>query len=591
MSDPRLLLGPVLRYVDRHDATIWVETDRPCTVTVTVEPDPATGSDAGDAEGSARDRVVTENTWSVHGHHYALVQIRGLPAASVLPYRVHLDETPVWPEPESNRPPSVIRTLVGGKLRLAFGSCRRVAPFDEEGLAEFGADALAALAETMRHTPHERWPDALFMVGDQIYADEPSPELVDRLRSAHDPVPSGWEEVAGEVWDFEEYTWLYHESWTPEPVRWLLSTVPSCMLLDDHDLRDDWNTSAAWRERVTQEPWWRDRVVGAFGSYWIYQHLGNLSPTYLDRDELFAALRAGGDEAAHTAELDEFAWAADAQIDSTRWSFVRDFRDADDDDAGIVRLVAIDCRASRQLTNGPRAMVDDHEWDWVQAQALGRREHGTITHLLLGSTLPVLLPRGIHHVEGWNEAVAEGTHGRLAPILGERLRQFIDLEHWAAFRRSFGHFVELLRQVVASPQPPAGVLILSGDVHCSYVARAYLADTEHPGTVIEQLTMSPFRNPLPRALRWANSIVDYRLPLGVLRRMSRWVGVPDTGLDWNIDYGPNFANGVMTLVFDGRDARLEVDRAEHSHGVQHLARVADLPLCGRAVTGSATGQG
>ncbi|MGW1633884.1 hypothetical protein, partial [Streptomyces anthocyanicus] len=29
-------------------------------------------------------------------------------------------------------------------------------------------------------------------------------------------------------------------------VRWLLSTVPSCMIFDDHDVIDDWNTSAAW---------------------------------------------------------------------------------------------------------------------------------------------------------------------------------------------------------------------------------------------------------------------------------------------------------------------------------------------------------
>ena len=59
-----------------------------------------------------------------------------------------------------------------------------------------------------------------------------------------------------EIQNFEEYTWLYHEAWSAPAVRWLLSTVPSGMMLDDHDLRDDWNTSVSWRRWVTEQPWW-----------------------------------------------------------------------------------------------------------------------------------------------------------------------------------------------------------------------------------------------------------------------------------------------------------------------------------------------
>ena len=79
-------------------------------------------------------------------------------------------------------------------------------------------------------------------------------------------------------------------------VRWLLSTVPSAMLLDDHDLRDDWNTSLSWRRWVTAQTWWRDRVVGGYGSYWVYQHLGNLSPEQLAGDEVYAHLLATHDD-------------------------------------------------------------------------------------------------------------------------------------------------------------------------------------------------------------------------------------------------------------------------------------------------------
>ena len=46
---------------------------------------------------------------------------------------------------------------------------------------------------------------------------------------------------------FDEYTKLYLESWRDPEVRWLLSTVPSVMIFDDHEIIDDWNTSASWR--------------------------------------------------------------------------------------------------------------------------------------------------------------------------------------------------------------------------------------------------------------------------------------------------------------------------------------------------------
>ena len=50
------------------------------------------------------------------------------------------------------------------------------------------------------------------------------------------------------------------------------------MIFDDHDVHDDWNMSWRWVQEMRSKPWWEARIVGAFMSYWIYQHLGNLSP-------------------------------------------------------------------------------------------------------------------------------------------------------------------------------------------------------------------------------------------------------------------------------------------------------------------------
>ena len=238
-------------------------------------------------------------------------------------------------------------------------------------------------------------------------------------------------QIADEIQNFEEYTWLYHETWTPTAIRWLLSTVPTGMILDDHDLRDDWNTSRSWRRWVTQQAWWPDRVVGAYGSYWVYQHLGNLSPEQLDTDEVYARMLSIDDDAERTRYLDEVAWNADVDASTIRWSFYRDLGSAQHG----VRLVAIDSRCSRHLDPDDRRMVDADEWAWVCQEVLAPDQ--PYEHLVLASTLPFLTIPGVHHLEGWDEAIAEGAWGRPGKWFGEWLRQFLDLEHWPSFRASF----------------------------------------------------------------------------------------------------------------------------------------------------------
>ena len=211
------------------------------------------------------------------------------------------------------------------------------------------------------------------------------------------------------------------------------------MLLDDHDLRDDWNTSLSWRRWVTEQPWWRDRVVGAYGSYWVYQHLGNLSPDQLDGDEVYARMLAIADDDERTRVPRRGGVAAPTSTPSSiRWSFSRDLGGA----GRGVRLVAIDSRCSRHLDPDDRRMVDADEWAWVREQVLEPDQ--PYDHLVLASTLPFLMLPGVHHLEGWDEAISEGAWGRPGKWFGERLRQALDLEHWASFRASFPSSTDLL---------------------------------------------------------------------------------------------------------------------------------------------------
>ncbi len=537
VNGPELVLGPLLRHADEHSATVWVETSAACEVTVL-------GTSAP--------------TFEVFGHHYALVVLTGLDAGSALPYTVELDGATVWPEPGSAFPPSRVRTLpldsTDTTLRLVFGSCRNPSPDEAQGV-----DALVRYAHRMASLPERDWPQALLLLGDQVYADETSRATRRWLARRRDVT----EPPGTEVVHFEEYAHLYHETWSEPALRWLLSTVPVSMIFDDHDVRDDWNTSAAWREKMSRTPWWGQRLRNAFVSYWVYQHLGNLGPSELKADETASAVLASpGDKSDVLRALADAAADDPDGVRRVRWSYRRQL--------GRVRLLMIDSRAGRVLSGGRRAMLDDAEFAWVEDAA--ETDAAEVDHLLLGTSVPWLLPPAISHAESVNEAACRrpGLRGRIS----EALRQAIDLEHWAAFRESFDRLGRLVTRVATRERPPASVLVLSGDVHHSYVSAAHVASP--PAAPVYQLTCSPLHNQAPWPVRAAFSAAWWRVTERLLRARSRRAGVPPPDFMWSRVAGPCFDNAVMTVELTGRHA---VSVLEHS-GKDGLSEYARTPLTG-----------
>jgi hypothetical protein len=487
-------------------------------------------------------------TFSVGGHHYAIVAVRGLSPGDVHPYEVALDGVRRWPNAGS--PPSVIRPLRSGqKVSLAFGSCRVSAPQrppyalsgddDERGL---GVDALDALAVRLRAQPYDDWPDLLLLLGDQVYADEVSPAVAEFIRERRGVRQEPREQVA----DFEEYTQLYRESWTDPRLRWLFSAMPTAMIFDDHDLHDDWNTSEAWVRQMRAEPWWEERIVGAFMSYWIYQHLGNLAPDELAEDQLFREVTRSADG---TALLREFAIHASHQTDGSQWSYARGL--------GASKLVVIDSRAGRVLQDGRRSMLDEEEWQWLERQVTGE-----VDHLLLATSLPVLLAPALHDLEAWNEAVCAGAWGRRFVGLGERVRQRLDLEHWAAFAESFARLARIIRDVASGARgaAPATITILSGDVHHTYLARAWPTDATETKGLIYQVVCSPFRHPLQAGQRRTVKASMSRLAKVAARGLARSARAAIPKITWKLVEPPTFDNSVATLTLDGRSAELTIEK-------------------------------
>jgi hypothetical protein len=577
---PALVLGPMLRYVSETEATIWVETDRECRVEILGRAAP---------------------TFEVAGHHYGLVVIEGLAPGSEHEYQVALDGTACWPLPGDGFPPSVLRTLGEGRpARLAFGSCRvaeialenldrparrerarrqAAAPDDatEEAKKE-GTDALAACAAMLPGFPRDCWPDVLLMIGDQVYADEPGP-ATRRFIADHRADRRVASAPVGEVADFEEYCALYREAWSDPAVRWLFSVVPTAMIFDDHDMQDDWNTSASWRRDRTAQPGWDEHLASAYQSYWVYQHLGNLSPAELAGDETWGKVRGQGDAAPVLADL---AHRADQRAPGVRWSFARTFGAT----GGKVRVVVLDSR-SRRVVDGTRLMADEGEWRWLTEAVAGDWEH-----VVIATSVPPLLPRGIHTLEAWTERICDGAWGRRTAPLGEKVRRRFDLEHWPAFGMSFAQLEELLTslatgQRTAGGPPPATVTLISGDVHHSYLTAVDLPRITTPAadgpattagtpatpgppapagrpartSAVYQAVCSPFHQAMPPSMRGAQGLASTKVSGLIGTAAAALAGARVPKLKWHITAGPWFDNMIATLTYDGRKAVVRFDQA------------------------------
>ena len=385
----------------------------------------------------------------------------------------------------------------------------------------------------------EPWPDCLLLLGDQVYADE----VVARDARASSAAAATRREPPGEeVADFEEYTRLYREAWSDPDIRWLLSTVPSTMIFDDHDVHDDWNISEAWVRDIRAQAWWDERIVGAFMAYWIYQHLGNLAPPELAEEPLLAAMR--GRRGRRPAAARASRAQADREIAASRWAFHRDF--------GRSRLVVVDSRAARVLADGRRDMVDD-ERVGVDRRARprrlrppGHREHAAGVHARRASTTS---RRGTRR-----SAPAPGAARGVASASGSGARSTSSTGRRSSARSRA--MVELLRELSRRGRgdTPAGDrTLIGGDVHTAYVAEVSLGARQRQ----PRRTRSSARRSATRSTPRERRVVRLRrrtaAPRSATRGLARAAGVRPSARRLALPRaGPTFDNSIAVLELDER---------------------------------------
>jgi hypothetical protein len=232
---------------------------------------------------------------------------------------------------------------------------------------------------------------------------------------------------------------------------------------------------------------------------------------------------------------------------------------------------------SRRVVDGARLMADEAEWRWLTESVTG-----DFAHVVIATSVPPLLPRGIHTLEAWTERICGGAWGRGAARLGERLRQAFDLEHWPSFDASFRQLEELLTSLAAgrlSPRgaPPATVTLISGDVHHSYLTAVDLPRTAAPdgpavkASAVYQAVCSPFHQAMPPKMRYAQGLASSKASGLIGSAAAALAGARVPQIKWRITKGPWFDNMIATLTYAGLKAVVRFDQAVTDQAVTDQA--------------------
>jgi hypothetical protein len=267
-------------------------------------------------------------------------------------------------------------------------------------------------------------------------------------------------------------------------IRRLFAHVPVAMIFDDHDITDDWNLSREWEEMAYGHPFSRRIIGNALIGYLINQGWGN-RPEAFDTetlDAVRASLAEPGSDAhgaciKHLNRFDQWHYQWPTQPP----------------------LVVIDSRTHRWRSEisarQPSGLMDWESLTDLQQTLFG---HDAV---LLVSPAPIF---GVKLIEAIQ---------RVFTWLGKPL--LVDAENWMAHPGA----AQVILNIFRHPKTPEHFVVLSGDVHYSFVYDIELRGHER-GPDIWQLCSSGVRNAFPDRL------------LAVLDRGNRWLYSPNSPLNW-----------------------------------------------------------
>lgn len=471
-----LRVGPLVRAVNASSAVIWAELAQPCLVTLRAQ-----------LQASPGEQVTTSaRTTQVGGRFFVALQLKGLQPSAWYNYVFTTgdDEDSQVDLPIAAAFQQCFRTFDAGEqsttavpqaLRIAYGSCRKAIQPETDALVGFG-DWLMRNFEQREQV----WPHLLLLIGDQIYADEPSEEL---RRCAP--------QLGAEARTFADFASMYEYSWTKNAqVRQALAVVPTYMIFDDHEVTNNWNNDPMWRVEKLRAGM-EQVLIDGLVAYWVYQGWGNLD----DRDGQVTPLLDIMHRCAQSGEDALEALRARIKPDvyheaTLRWHYKI---------ASHPPIFVANARTERSTssTNRPdEVYAPMHIMSHLQMNELRVWLQTQTSNVpIVVSSVPAILPPVI----GLAEFVMGQRPGFSRPRLHALSLALARVQHKLASKNSFDHwplYAESWRDLVQTfVELDKDMLVLSGDVHFSY---AMVARRPFKGAAqrLYQFVSTPLQNAL-----------------------------------------------------------------------------------------------
>ena len=264
----------------------------------------------------------------------------------------------------------------------------------------------------------------------------------------------------------------------------VLANVATAMIFDDHDISDDWNLTAGWEQAAYNHAFSRRIIGNALIAYLLCQGYSN-APEHFPEPlmESVNKLLENPGTSIHNSSIDQL-------LRFSSWHYTWDLKP---------KLVVLDTRTRRW-----RSEVDIHKpsglMDWEAFSELKETLHEEKAVCLV-SPAPMFGVKLIEIIQ------------RVFTWFGKPL--MVDAENWMAHPGAASSLINLF----CDPHTPRTFIVLSGDVHYSFVYKVHLRG-EKSSPNIWQITSSGIRNEFPKFI------------LEILDRANRWLFAPWSPLNW-----------------------------------------------------------
>ena len=259
--------------------------------------------------------------------------------------------------------------------------------------------------------------------------------------------------------------------------------LPTYMIFDDHDVTDDWNLTRGWEEAAYGNPYSRRIIGNALLGYLVFQGLGNdpkqFAPLFNDHLHWFTEQGLQGHDELITTLL---SW--------NRWHFELET---------TPKLIVLDTRTHRWRSEDsmskPSGLMDWESLNHLQQELLNQPK------AIIVSAAPIFGVKVIEVIQS------------IFTFFGKAL--VVDAENWMAHKGT----ASVILNIFQHKQSPKDIIVLSGDVHYSFVYDVRLR-FKLGGTRIQQITCSGIKNCFPDTL------------LRTMDKLNRWFFGRMSVLNW-----------------------------------------------------------